>query len=486
MFSLVASLSRKLRRFSYYRVEDEDRGDNGEDGEYDINAGKKSRIRRFLTKYRPLGSPLIVWILLFLFFQQIEPRFQAFRCNFIAHPRTNEYRPYNILLVADPQLIDNHTYPSYNPLVLSLSKFTVDNYIYKNYWRLVEHLNPDAVIFLGDLLDNGRESSDKYYEHELTRFNKIFQPERLRKDGVEVFMNIPGNHDIGFGDGVIKHSVDRFKRDFGLPNQNFLREKHELVFLDTISLSNKKDASIGAEARSFMDELVAEEFPHHPRIMFDHVPVYRDGSKQTCGKEREVGTFIKPVAGYQYQNLIDLELSKTVLEKVQPQIIFSGDDHDYCEVIHEYDAKDENGNQVKKTAIEINVKSISMAMGIRKPAVELLSLYNKAVPGKVLEVNGKPIDDIPYTFSYKMCYLPLPYTDIVFYAIFAFFNFLYLVYTCIPRSKYSGFAIDEVYTEPKLLDRIRGFKVRFLAELCFVECLALWVIYCWVFTIHYY
>lgn len=486
MFSLIASLTRKLRRVSYARIANEENIENSTTGEYDIETRKQSRIRQISLRYKPLALPLVIWVVLFVFFQQVEPWFMALRCNFIAPPESNEYRPYNILLVADPQLIDNHTYPDYNSLVLSLSKFTVDNYIYKNYWRLVGHLSPDAVVFLGDLLDNGRESSDEYYEHELARFNKLFQPQTLRKDGMEVFLNVPGNHDIGFGNGVLKHSVGRFERDFGVPNQNFIREEHELVFLDTISLSNKNDASIGARARSFVDELVAEKNSHHPRILFDHVPVYRDGSKQTCGKQREVGTFIKPAAGYQYQDLIDPDLSKAVLESVQPQIIFSGDDHDYCEVIHEYDTQDADGSHVTKHAIEINVKSISMAMGIRRPAVELLSLYNKAVPGKVLQVNGKPIDDIPYTFSYKMCYLPLPYTDIMFYGIFAFFNFLFLVYSCVPRPRYTGFAIDEVYTEPKLLDRIKGLRVRYLAELCAVECLALWAIYCGVFTIHYY
>jgi len=47
----------------------------------------------------------------------------------------------------------------------------------------------------------------------------------------------------------------------------------------------------------------------------------------------------------------------------------SGDDHDYCEHTHSYSS----GGQTKQ-AREVTVKSLSMAMGIRKPGFQLLSL----------------------------------------------------------------------------------------------------------------
>jgi hypothetical protein len=47
--------------------------------------------------------------------------------------------------------------------------------------------------------------------------------------------------------------------------------------------------------------------------------------------------------------------------------VFSGDDHDYCEIVH---------TENKNTAREITVKSMSWAMGVRKPGFLMLSMWN--------------------------------------------------------------------------------------------------------------
>ena len=60
-------------------------------------------------------------------------------------------------------------------------------------------------------------------------------------------------------------------------------------------------------------------------------------------------------------------LSRDILNQIQPDITFTGDDHDYCDIQHE------NGYR------EITVKSISMAMGKKYPAVQLLSIKMKII-----------------------------------------------------------------------------------------------------------
>ena len=50
------------------------------------------------------------------------------------------------------------------------------------------------------------------------------------------------------------------------------------------------------------------------------------------------------------------------MDKVKPSLIFSGDDHDICEYTHP--------NSVR----EVTVKTFSMAMGIKTPGFQLLSL----------------------------------------------------------------------------------------------------------------
>lgn len=54
----------------------------------------------------------------------------------------------------------------------------------------------------------------------------------------------------------------------------------------------------------------------------------------------------------------------------------SGDDHDYCEITHPLTASDDSSSvSVNSVGVEeISVKSLSMAMGIRRPGFSLLSL----------------------------------------------------------------------------------------------------------------
>lgn len=125
-----------------------------------------------------------------------------------------------------------------------------------------------------------------------------------------------------------------------------------------------------------------------PTILLTHVPLYRDEGTP-CGPLRERWPPSKPAddsndtlekdprnaisvtAGYQYQNVLTPTRSNELIEKIgNVEHVFSGDDHDYCEVVHHrYTSR---GGGIR----EITVKSISWAMGVRKPGFLMLSLWN--------------------------------------------------------------------------------------------------------------
>ncbi len=60
-----------------------------------------------------------------------------------------------MLVVADPQIPDSHSYPDRPPWLQQLSQFIIDLNIRKS-WRAALRRHPHAVIFLGDMMDNGR------------------------------------------------------------------------------------------------------------------------------------------------------------------------------------------------------------------------------------------------------------------------------------------------------------------------------------------
>jgi len=317
---------------------------------------------------------LVTWFFTFSIFQFLDPYFTVSRCSFPlafkGNDESNELIASKILIIADPQLIDNHTYPGRNNFLLEVSKATVDNYLYKNYIFLLNQLKPDTIIFLGDLLDNGRESSDNYYSKEYQRFTRLFV-EPAQNKGIELITSVPGNHDAGWADGITEHAIDRFNDHFGSSNKLLDRDHHQLILLDDVSLTSATE-SINKPSLLFLEEMNSLS-PKKTRILFDHVTLWRDPKIQKCGPLREGKSPFPISKGYQYQTVIDEENSMNILKSIKPDIIFSGDDHDYCEVVHSY--IDENGKTHK--TVGINVKSISMAMGINYPAVQLLTLLNR-------------------------------------------------------------------------------------------------------------
>ena len=61
----------------------------------------------------------------------------------------------HMLLVADPQILDANSYPGRHPWLVWLSQKMVDLNMRKS-WRAAQALQPDVVVFLGDMMDNGR------------------------------------------------------------------------------------------------------------------------------------------------------------------------------------------------------------------------------------------------------------------------------------------------------------------------------------------
>jgi len=67
----------------------------------------------------------------------------------------NPSRPAHVLLVADPQIVDLHSYPSRGPVLSYMTRVLVDLNLRKS-WRVALQKRPDAIVFLGDMMDNGR------------------------------------------------------------------------------------------------------------------------------------------------------------------------------------------------------------------------------------------------------------------------------------------------------------------------------------------
>ncbi|KAI9010848.1 Metallo-dependent phosphatase-like protein, partial [Phycomyces nitens] len=262
------------------------------------------------------------------------------------------------LLIGDPQITDAYSYKR-TGLLQTLTEYYSDRYMGRNYRLLVNKLKPQTVFFMGDLMDGGREWDDEGWYRQTERFMRLFETSAKMQ-----FM--AGNHDIGFGDGVKTSIQERFETVFGPPSYSLpTNTTYSIVVLDTISLSSSDPA-----VRQKALDVLYGPLPPSPRVLMSHVPLYRPDTTW-CGPYRgrqDPGT-IRQGRGYQYQNLLTEELSREILERVQPIAVFSGDDHDYCEVTHTY----RYGTDALEV-VEMSVPTFSMAQGVPSPGVMLLDL----------------------------------------------------------------------------------------------------------------
>lgn len=153
-----------------------------------------------------------------------------------------------------------------------------------------------------------------------------------------------------------------------------------------------------------------------PTILLSHVPLYRKPATpcgplreryppSSPGKELEEDepNALKISGGYQYQNVLTPTISRELISKAGPNVVqvYSGDDHDYCEISH----REFNGSPK-----EITVKSLSWAMGVRHPGFLLTSLWNPIEPE-----TGRSIQHGSATIQNHLCLLPDQISIFIYY-----------------------------------------------------------------------
>ncbi|KAI0021178.1 putative manganese ion homeostasis [Xylariomycetidae sp. FL0641] len=508
------------------------------------------QLRRNLVRRRVLSFPHLLvaaWVVVMLWGERWTFETKVASCDW---DHWEDWppgaTPHRLIFVADPQIIDPHSYPGrpwpLNPLTMRIT----DNYMRRSYTQLQKQLHPDSVIFLGDLFDGGREwktaqgqfeepewakgdrpASEKkylkqwnrkygegYWLSEYARFGDIFYDTwnlggphpRPYQRGRKLISSLPGNHDLGFGAQVKVLARHRFNAFFGETNRVDVIGNHTFVSVDTVSLSadtstmrglvdlegiygpvqdflsdvkSTKRKAVERELRFWRGEAEEPMFEQKvedletadystlpsidpgengaadfPTILLTHVPLYRDPGTP-CGPMREHWPPTPPPkgqttpvipdnrnaisvsAGYQYQNVLNDEDSIKLIKTIgNVKHVFSGDDHDYCEVVH---------SEQKENVREITVKSLSMAMGVPTPGFQMVSLYNP------IDGQGNPLPgSFSKTIQTHLCLLPQQLSTFMMYAVLGVISLLLLVIRAflVPVLKLQPFALEPVQNAP--------------------------------------
>jgi len=312
------------------------------------------------------------------------------RCSWPTHPSwSNKEKVHHVAVIADPQLTDAFSY-DYPALLLRFLERHNDAFQTRSYRALRRRLQPEHVVFVGDLFDGAiLWTSDSPWYEELDRFKHVFSIDSLPARDMTF---VVGNHDIGFGDRVLLDRRARFEAVFGKTNNERRIAGHELIALDTVSLSARMEG-ISHEAKSYLDAMGQSYNASVPRILLTHVPLYRPVGA-SCGPLRNFQS-MPHAKGYQFQSHVAPGLTRDILDKIKPVLVFSGDDHFQCQYRH----PDAN-------ALEYTVGSFSWLMSNVYPSFGMLSLRD--CEQQDCSVNG-------VSFSFSICFLPAPWIIIGWY-----------------------------------------------------------------------
>lgn len=307
----------------------------------------------------------------------------------------NEY--IKLLAVGDPQI--NGNWPQ-TPYIKRLDNYGNDHYLGHIYKTMKNRLQPSHVAVMGDLFSSQWIGDSEFFNRTrryLTRLypqpanhtKEIFQILDEHKDfdwhsyihevkstpldafeygyedvydwvnslassytGEPLFINITGNHDVGYsGDATWQH-MTRYHKLFG--KDNFWIEYHRntdrayrIVVLNSLFLEGPAlQEEFIQYTYNFLDKLAKREF-NGSTILLTHVPFYKkaglctDGPKHVYYDEQTSQREPYKLGKLRSQNHLSFEVSQKVLNTIfsngKPGIILTGHDHEGCYNVYNKD-----------------------------------------------------------------------------------------------------------------------------------------------------
>ncbi|CAJ0942370.1 unnamed protein product, partial [Mesorhabditis belari] len=209
----------------------------------------RKKFRRIFLSYRFVLTLIVISI---LWSEWLAVKFQALFWEKI----NGKSDCSSVLVVADPQLIGYRNEPWW---VGPIARWDSDRYLQMGFNRALQHSQPDLIMYLGDLIDEGLTGSLDEFEMSAKRFHQIF-----KTTGSEQLLFIPGDNDIGGETEYVRED---------------LMQKFKQLFPSYLNLSK---INLHATDLHFMNvfnsELLLEYSPKtvlNQRIIVSHAPIMK-------------------------------------------------------------------------------------------------------------------------------------------------------------------------------------------------------------------
>jgi len=250
-------------------------------------------------------------------------------------------------------------------------------------------LQPDVIMFIGDLLDEGHFSRDVTFSRACEDFESIFQVDQKKYERVI----LPGNHDVGFHDRMT---------DFDYPLRRFLQRFRSFPYIERLEQTNTKSlnlivvnsmmfyndscpfCSMAIKEAAALGRRLDQERNSTPGksfarpIMFKHIPLYRKDDLSSCKHPPWKEEKVKKL-NVQGLDVLHKGATSYLLDRIKPRLVISGHTHMECHTRHKVGSEDlltdiKGPDDTSNFAHEITVSSYNHKFAEIRPGYLLLSV----------------------------------------------------------------------------------------------------------------
>ena len=273
--------------------------------------GGGSRSQRPAIDYGRLSFMVVISV---IFYNEFLVYFNVYR----SWPTLRQHQLLKILLIADPQIQGAHDMDNW--VLGTITRWDSDRYLSKTFSWAKYAYNPDIVVFLGDLMDEGSTGTDAEYRSYAVRFKSIYETKAVK-------IYVAGDNDVG-GEGsdpLTPEKVARFKKTFpSRPNFLFqlnggqVVQRYELEEVEKYPLIEIVPANV-LTFKTSEETWFGVDRELHPKVKFrlvvSHMPIL-PGSSPTFSKE--VMNYLKPSLIFSAHDHRGVDYSTTRVFKGRP------------------------------------------------------------------------------------------------------------------------------------------------------------------------
>lgn len=216
-------------------------------------------------------------------------------------------------------------------------KLNIEFLIFRSFQTSIQLFDPDIVIVLGDVFDEGNWVDHKGFLEYVERFKTIFRvPEKTRMYAVH------GNHDVSFHYRMHPYLLGRFNNAFNTTGVRLIREKKILndgtkkmfnfVSINSMAMEGDgcalcKEAEFEIKAIKRKMGKLKENKKYSAPIVLQHFPTFRE-SDEKC---QDTNSVHNDKYREKWETL-SAEATKFIAENLNPRLFLSGHSHHYCRI----------------------------------------------------------------------------------------------------------------------------------------------------------